>query len=349
MKISIVGAGGEVARTLASHLLRGGLLGHGDSLQLVGHGALSSERRLLAVRVDLLDGFDEAQPEIEVVSSLDAIEGDVIVMAAGATLSPDRPTRRDLAGANRPLFEDFARSVAARGTGREVVVVVSNPVELAVETLCRQIDRHRVLGMGAQQDSLRFSRAIAEDLGVHRNRVHAWVLGEHGAAIVPVWSGVQLLGVNEEQSRQQIARLRGEAQRTDFDARVVSAQGKVRRLMAEEQIAASYQAVHALPPDLRIVLEPFITCHCLHTTANATANATCDVVRALTTARDSLVGAQVQLRGEVHDLHTVCGLPVVVNATGWSSVVCPPLDDEERAHLGEVADTISGNLASWLA
>ena len=50
MNISIVGAAGEVGRALALHLLRGGLLGSSDRLQLVGHGHEAGERKLLAER-----------------------------------------------------------------------------------------------------------------------------------------------------------------------------------------------------------------------------------------------------------------------------------------------------------
>ena len=56
--------------------------------------------------------------------------------------------------------------------------MITNPVELSVEIFSRHLDRHKVLGMGAQQDSLRFARAIADVAGVHHDRVHAWVLGE---------------------------------------------------------------------------------------------------------------------------------------------------------------------------
>ena len=126
-----------------------------------------------------------------------------------------------------------------------------------------------------------------------------------------------------------------------------AARAEILTLLEAEEIEASYKAVHALPPDLRIVIEPFITCHCLHTTANATANATCDIVRALTTGRDSLVAAQVKLEGETHDLNTVCGMPVVVNARGWSRVVCPDLAADEEAQLQRSCETIATNLATW--
>ena len=66
MQLSIIGAAGAVGRSLATHLLRGGVPTASDWLQLVGHGVEGTERRLLAERCDLLDAFDEAAPPIEV-------------------------------------------------------------------------------------------------------------------------------------------------------------------------------------------------------------------------------------------------------------------------------------------
>ncbi len=125
--ISIVGAAGEVGRALATHLLRGELIGPSERLQLVGHGREASERKLLAERCDLLDAFDETAPSIQIAATLEEVAGDIIVLAAGATISGSGADRRELAAANRPLFEAFGAALARAGTGQELVIVVTNP------------------------------------------------------------------------------------------------------------------------------------------------------------------------------------------------------------------------------
>jgi malate/lactate dehydrogenase len=70
-------------------------------------------------------------------------------------------------------------------------------------------------------------------------------------------------------------------------------------------------------------------------------------VRALASGRDSVVGAQVQLAGELGEIETVVGVPVIVNAGGWSRVVCPPLAADEQRQLERVAGTIAANVAAW--
>jgi hypothetical protein len=58
-------------------------------------------------------------------------------------------------------------------------------------------------------------------------------------------------------------------------------EGTERRLLAERcDLLDAFDAVEALPSDIRVVLEPFVTAHCLHSCPNATANATWDVIHA---------------------------------------------------------------------
>lgn len=350
MDISIVGAAGEVGRSLATHLLRGGLTSASDRLQLIGHGLEGAERKVLAERVDLLDAFDETAPPIDVAGLPEDVAGDIVVMAAGATVSGRMRTRRDLAMANRPVFETFASALARNGTGREVVVVVTNPVELGVEIFSRYLERNRVLGMGAQQDSLRFAHAIAKDAGVRRDHVHAWVLGEHGEAQVPLWSSVRILGDSRAtEVGERVARLRGPRRAENFASELDDLRGRVFGLLASDCIREAFDTVEASPPDLRAAIEPFITAHCMHSTPNATANATCDVIRALRSGRESIVGAQVRLEGEYFDLRTTFGVPVLVSAGGWSQVVGPRLADDEAQHLVMAAAAIEANLAQWVS
>jgi len=345
MDISIVGAAGEVGRALAIHLLRGGVLGPADRLQLIGHGHDAGERKLMAERSDLLDAFDEIAPSISIAGEPEEVSGDIIVIAGGATLGGSAMDRRQLAEANRALFEAFGKAIADRGSGRELVIIVSNPVELGVEIVSRCIERNRVLGMGAQQDSLRFARAIAADVGLRRDKVHAWVCGEHGAAQVPLWSSVRIRGV--EPSATELRSLKRGQRTSRFGNDLRAQQANIRQLLAVDRVKEAFEAVAALAPDLRAAIEPFATFHCLHSTPSATANATCDVIRALQSGREGVVGAQVRIEGEFRGFQTTIGVPVLVDSGGWTSVICPQLTAEEGAELDDVAEAIRNNLAEW--
>jgi L-lactate dehydrogenase len=55
---------------------------------------------------------------------------------------------------------------------------------------------HRIIGSGTNLDSARFRYFISEKLDISSTSVHGWIIGEHGDSSVPVWSGLNVGGVN---------------------------------------------------------------------------------------------------------------------------------------------------------
>ncbi|MFL5258529.1 MAG: lactate/malate family dehydrogenase [Hyphomicrobiales bacterium] len=342
-RIAILGASGSVGSALALHLLKSGLLEAQDSLLLVGHGESSLQHKLLSLRIDLLDAFDDERVAIELVADPKDVEADIIVLAAGETTSPDHPTRRDLAALNLPIFRSAAAACAERSPDA-LFVVVSNPVELAVHVLGEHVDPRRVIGMGAQQDSLRFARAIATDLGVSRHDVRATVLGEHGKAMVPLWDSVELLGRAHGQ-KQAFGDLRARAREASLDERVAELRNGVDLLLQNGAIAEAYHATRQALPDARIFVEPFITVQAMHSTPNATANATLQIIAARLAGDRRAVHGQVRLAGEIAGVTGVCGVPLTVSSEGWH---LGPLDDLGTGGA-EALIRSSGSINTFLA
>jgi malate dehydrogenase len=315
ISIAILGASGSVGTALAAHLLRSGLLEPQDRLQLVGHGSPNSEARLLATRIDLLDAFDDGRVEVEVVPQIADLDADIVVIASGVGISPRCTNRRDMGAMNLDLFQRIAGECAAR-VPDSLFIVVSNPVELAVQILCEKLDRKRVVGMGAQQDSLRFARAIAKDLDISRHQVRATVVGEHGLGMVPIWSSVEL-ATSQKEADAALEDLRKKSEEIDLRERVASLQKSVVALLAEEKIAEAYEATRRALPDARIFIEPFITAHCMRSTPNATANATLRVIAAALADDHRRIHGQVMLDGECFDIHGPFGIPIALDRRGW--------------------------------
>jgi protein-S-isoprenylcysteine O-methyltransferase Ste14 len=328
VRIAILGASGAVGSTLAVHILRSGLLEPQDCLMLVGHGAHSIERRLMPVRVDLLDAFDDERVQISIVPDIDEFEADIVVVAAGETKSSENATRRDLAVVNLSIFRQIAQECAAR-LPRALFIVVSNPVELAVQVLTEVVDRQRVIGMGSQQDSLRFARAVATDLDVSRRHVRASVFGEHGLHMVPLWQTVELL-IDSPRHQASLARLSAKAMEIPLMTRVTELMGEVEQRLAAGRLADDYATCRALP-DARIVVQPTITAQSMHSTPNATANATLQLIIAALTADKRRVHGQVKLAGEALGIDGVCGRRL------WDTEC---LDDFGRAAVASSADAI---------
>jgi malate dehydrogenase len=302
---------------------------------------------------DLSDAYAEIAPELDVALQPEEVVADVIVMAAGVSTGSKATSREALAETNLPIFRTYARSIEKHGHGHEIVLIVTNPVELAVEVFSQHLGRHRVIGIGAYSDSLRFRREIANTLGVRRQLVQGFVVGEHGDDMIPLWSSVRIHGMDAEEMLTTINRLRdnanGNAVRTisQFPAEVKSAKQDVVDYLNGGEIRKAFDYVDRLPSDLRVVLRPYVTQVSGAKTAAATANVTVDLVRTLLDGREVVVSGQVRLDGEFYDIHTSIGVPIVVSPQGWTQVVSLQLWDDEAHLLLETAATLSSKIEEW--
>lgn len=336
--ISIIGASGAVGSALAVHLLRSGLLKTADRLQLVGHGIPSSSAHLLSNRIDLMDAFDDEGVDIEVVSNIEDIDGDIVVMCAGVSLKGNLIDRREWGRDNLALFEQIAEKCALR-VPNALFVVVSNPVELAVKVFSEKLGRERVVGMGAEQDSLRFARAIAHDLAISRQYVMASVLGEHGQAMVPLWTSVELKLTSQRLS-DELGQMREQSAARPLEERVTKLRARVLEFIEADQVNEAYEATREALPDARIFVQPLITWRTMHSTPNATANSTFRFLTAALSDSPSPLHGQVLLCGEFLGIEGVCGIPLAMSRHGWRAGAGDTLSLEEQDRVIQAATSI---------
>jgi len=349
--IAIIGANGDVGRQLAVQIVAHQLLSPRSRLQLVGRHDGASHRALHGLRADLYDAFAEITPEIDVALAPEEVAADLILFCAGRT-APTTPNqvvnRQELARANRAVFETYARVIAARGHGQELVVMVTNPVELGVQVFSQYLGRRRVIGMGAYQDSMRLRREIAADFGVRRQRVHAYMLGEHGDALVPILSQLWIHGFDEAENAAARTRLIAARKPADFANAISQGKRYLGGLLAQEHIQEAFRHAEAQSPDLRAVLLPLITHISGAKTAISTAAVTMELVEQLLSGGQSVIPAQVNLdQGDWDGPSGVLGVPVVCGLRGWSRVTDLDMSAEERACLIEAGARISARLEEW--
>ena len=247
------------------------------------------------------------------------------------------------------MFRAYAEALAKYGQGTEIVIVVSNPVELGVAYFAEAIGRNRVIGIGAYSDTLRFRREIAAALGVRRQRVSGFMLGEHGDAQVPVWSSVQVHGMDAAELAQTVARLRHGTTPEEFTAVVARERQAIMELLNKGRAAEAFELVDTLAPDVRVIVKPYVTHLSGSKTVLATANVTVDLVSTLLDGREVLVAGQAMLEGDFYGMHGPLGVPVVAGANGISRVVEIPLDDAEHAQLAAISQRLTAQVQTWMA
>lgn len=351
MDIAVIGAAGGVGRAVCTEIVARGLLEPGDRLQLVGRRGSSSGTGVFGLRIDLLDAYSARAPQVEPVVDAEQVRADIWVMVAGETPSHDphvAASRDAVALGNLAVFSEYADLLAATGRGHEVVVIQSNPIELAVDVFASRWDRHRVLGVGAYNDTMRFRREVAADLvGTDGRAPHVtgWVMGEHGPGLLPMWSTVRA----HRDAAPRLDALRARRIRADFPGESGIARAELHERLTAGDGPATFAWVQTLPPDVRAVVKPWFA-HWTGSTAVVTAHAAVDVVAHVLAGERVVVPAQVKLKtDDWPGIDGVLGVPVDVDAEGWHRAQPVDLADHEHAALLAAADGIATSLATWRA
>lgn len=354
MDISIIGANGSTGKHIASRILLERLLLPTDRLQLVGRKGGSSANALYGFRQDLKDAFAEHCPIIDIALHPEEVVADIIVMAAGSTIQAHNdphkapPSRDELAVYNQQIALPYAEALAQYGHGHEVVIVVTNPVELIVEIFSQRYDRHRIIGMGAYQDSLRFRREVARSLNVSREAVRAMVLGEHGDGIVPLWSSITVQGFSDNETICAIRKVRSSTSSRDFPETLIRMRNDIIKIAQSGDIAEAFRIFDTLPPDIRIMIGPFLTLFAGAKTDIATANASVDLIKSMLSGKDTVIAAQVSLSNEFLQVNGPIGAPVVISPKGWDAVYPMTLSDGEQQLFLQSAQSIQEKLKRWI-
>ena len=194
-QVSVVGAG-RVGSAVANALV---LLRACDRVVLFDRNSARAEGEAwdIADAIPLLS-------EMEIVPSADYADlgaSEAVVVTVGATRGP-RESRLDLIGSNAAITADVIRELD-RVSPDAVVILVSNPVDvltrIAIETSARPA--RLLIGSGTVLDGARLRHRLGELLGVEKEDVHVYVVGEHGDSSFPVWSSATVGAIGLENYR----------------------------------------------------------------------------------------------------------------------------------------------------
>lgn len=156
-------------------------------------------RKLEGEVMDLMHGLPFVEPTLIRSGSLDDGDADganLVIVTAGAKQKPGE-TRLDLVHRNVEIFKGLIPEVARRCPDA-ILLIVSNPVDVMsyVSWQLSGFPPSRVIGSGTLLDTARFRSLLAQKLHLDPRSLHAYIIGEHGDSEVPVWSKVNISGVN---------------------------------------------------------------------------------------------------------------------------------------------------------
>lgn len=190
MKVAVIGYG-AVGMAVFSTLLD---LGEIEELVLVGR----NEEKIKGELLDIADGLAIRNVKTKVSGGkFSKLEGaDVIVYTAGPPVKKETPSRLSVARDNIAIAKQISAEIN-RYNKDATIVVISNPLDIVVDTIRQSTGRPRekVIGTGTMLETARLKRTVAELLDVHPSAVDAWVVGEHGDSACIVWSWMRILGM----------------------------------------------------------------------------------------------------------------------------------------------------------
>jgi len=182
-KVAIVGGAGRVGVSFAFHLLCENICHELALIDIL-------EDPVMGERLDLMHATSSLCNTKITAGTDEALmaDADIIVIPAGARRKADQ-SRLELIKVNFGIIDQWMEKVQ-RVNPDALVLVVVNPVDVLTYRayMVGGKNRKRIFGLGNVMDTVRFKSNLAERFGWDPRYVTGQLLGEHGDAMVPVWS-----------------------------------------------------------------------------------------------------------------------------------------------------------------
>lgn len=189
MKVSVVGAGGNVGATVALAVAQ---RDYAKEVVLVDLERKEGDktfypsvgRGLDQWQTSPIFGFDT---RLKGTTNYDDTAGsDICVITAGV---PRRPgmSRDDLLSINANIVKSVTEQLVAKSPNT-IIIVVSNPLDVMtyVAYAASKLPSTKVMGMAGILDTARYRAFLAEELEVSPKDIQALLLGGHGDTMVPL-------------------------------------------------------------------------------------------------------------------------------------------------------------------
>ncbi len=186
VKISIIGSG-RVGSTAAFVILERDLC---DELVLLDIAV----ERCKGEALDIRHALSAMNTKSKVVGTDDYAltkGSDLIIITAGIPRKPGE-SRLDLSKKNIGIMKEIVENIV-KFNKECMLMVVSNPVDVMTYVAQKSsgFPKKKVFGLGTALDSIRLRSMICEEFGVEDKGLDAFIIGEHGDTMVPVFSRLE--------------------------------------------------------------------------------------------------------------------------------------------------------------
>lgn len=229
----------------------------------------------------------------------------VITASTGVYLK----NRNEMIGAQVKMIREIARTIK-KTCKSPIVLIISNPVDVLTYFFIKEtgFSKDRVIGIASELDSSRFRYLLSKKLGVNQSQIsNAFVLGEHGDSMVPIFSNTKIDGKN-------VQNFLTPSQKLEIIEEIRDYWKLLRNFKSRSQFGIS--------------------------------KSTFDVIHSILNNQSLVSPTSVLLDGEYNQKNVCMGVLTSIDSKGISKIHQPDLDEAERNSLHLSAQTIRNNIES---
>ena len=309
MKITVVGAGGNVGSTVALTIAQRDFA---KEVVAVDLEIKKDDKSFFPSKGRALDQWQTAPIlnfDTRVKGSVtyeDTADSDICVITAGLPRKPGM-SRDDLLSANMGIVKDVTEKLVKHSPDT-IIVVVSNPLDLMTYVAWKTsgLPASRVVGMAGILDTARYRAFLAEELNLSPKDIQALILGGHGDSMVPLPRYTTVSGI-------PVTHFIGKEK---LDAIIERTKGGGGELVGLMGTSAWY----------------------------APGAAAAQMVEAIALDQNRIFPCAAYLDGEFGLKDLYVGVPVLLGKGGVKKIIEIDLDEQEKAMLHESADHVRKGL-----
>ena len=228
---------------------------------------------------------------------------DVVVITSGIPRKPGM-TREELIGINAGIVKGVVENCLAHSPNA-IFVIVSNPMDTMTYLALKAsgLPKNRIIGMGGILDSSRFRHYLSQALNCPASDVDGMVIGGHGdTTMIPLTrlAGYRGVAVSNFASADTLNK--------------VKADTMVGGATLTGMLGTS--AWYAPGASVAVLVQSIV----------------CD--------QKKMFPCSVYLEGEYGQSDICMGVPVILGASGWESIVSLDLNEDEKAEFAKSADAV---------
>ena len=191
-----------------------------------------------------------------------------------------------------------------------IILIISSPVDVITYFFQKETNfsKNKVIGIASSLDSSRFRYFLSKKIGVKQSQISdAYVLGEHGDSMVPIFSQAKING-------KKVLEIIDPKQKGEISRETRDYWKSLRNFKSRSQFGI--------------------------------AKNTFDVIESINNNQSLSIPASVLLEGEFGEKDVCMGVPIKITSKGISEIQSMDFDESEQELFKISAETIRNNLQS---